>query len=71
MGGCQGCHGATQLKQGTDFSFVLDAVDKPVVTPDIGDKNTLKKLAAYIKTFKIANKKVLELSNGKAHTLSK
>lgn len=71
MGGCQGCHGATQIKQGTDFSFVLDAVDKPVVTPDIGNKNTLKKLKAYIKTFKTADKKVLELSNGKAHTLSK
>jgi len=69
MGGCQGCHGATQLKQGTDFSFVLDTVGKPVTTPDIGDKNATGKLAAYIRTFKVAEKQTLKLMNGKPHPL--
>ncbi|MBF9221441.1 hypothetical protein [Hymenobacter ruricola] len=33
-GGCQGCHGVAQLKLGTDFSFLLDNVGKPVRFPD-------------------------------------
>lgn len=42
MGGCQGCHGVAQTKLGTDFSFLLDGVGKPVKHPDgDGDKNKL------------------------------
>jgi hypothetical protein len=33
MGGCQGCHGEAQVG-GTDFSFLLDFVGKPVPVPD-------------------------------------
>ena len=33
-GGCQGCHGVAQLTLGTDFSFLLDNVGKPVRFPD-------------------------------------
>jgi hypothetical protein len=54
MGGCQGCHGATQLKQGTDFSFLLDTVDKPVRAPDVSIKTKFSKLTRYVKAFKLA-----------------
>ncbi len=33
-GGCQGCHGVAQFTLGTDFSFLLDNVGKPVRAPD-------------------------------------
>ena len=33
MGGCQGCHGVAQKTLGTDFSFLLDTVGKPVYKP--------------------------------------
>jgi len=36
MGGCQGCHGVNQIKQGGDFSFLMNNFGKPVDTPDIG-----------------------------------
>lgn len=35
QGGCQGCHGVAQITLGTDFSFLLDTVGKPVDSPDI------------------------------------
>lgn len=35
MGGCKGCHGVAQITLGTDFSFLLDTVGKPVPEPDI------------------------------------
>ncbi|MCP9765625.1 hypothetical protein [Lacihabitans soyangensis] len=45
MGGCQGCHGVAQTNLGTDFSFLLDNVGKPVPNPDPdGDKTKLFKL---------------------------
>lgn len=34
MGGCKGCHGVAQIKNGTDFSFLLDSIGKPVPEPD-------------------------------------
>jgi hypothetical protein len=40
MGGCQGCHGVSQTKSGTDFSFLLDNVGKPVYSPDIRNDQT-------------------------------
>jgi hypothetical protein len=45
-GGCQGCHGVTQLK-GTDFSFLLDGFRKPVYSPDT-DTSLRAKLTRYI-----------------------
>jgi hypothetical protein len=51
MGGCQGCHGVAQIKSGTDFSFLLDTVGKPVYSPDLLDsipKSKPGKLAKYI-----------------------
>jgi hypothetical protein len=57
MGGCQGCHGAGQKSFGTDFSFLLDTVGKPVQTPDIGIRNNVGKLARFISAFKLADKK--------------
>lgn len=57
MGGCQGCHGVAQTQLGTDFSFLLDTVGKPVKIPDsIGLDNTIK-LRQYIKAFALAQKK--------------
>ncbi|MDQ2772763.1 MAG: hypothetical protein M3Y54_19950 [Bacteroidota bacterium] len=47
MGGCQGCHGVAQMKLGTDLSFLLDQVGKPVNLPD-ADKNSHNKLNRYI-----------------------
>ena len=50
MGGCMGCHGATQLK-GTDFSFLLDFAGKPVKDPDVIDlipTEPSPKVKAYI-----------------------
>ncbi len=35
MGGCKGCHGVAQITLGTDFSFLLDTIGKPVPSPDI------------------------------------
>lgn len=50
MGGCQGCHGVAQTKLGTDFSFLLDNVSKPVKNPDAnGDKTKLFKLITAVK----------------------
>jgi hypothetical protein len=54
MGGCQGCHGASQLSFGTDFSFLLDTVGKPVQSPDISIKNRFAKLARYVHAFNLA-----------------
>ncbi|MDO7873698.1 hypothetical protein Q5H93_03060 [Hymenobacter sp. ASUV-10] len=45
-GGCQGCHGVTQLK-GTDFSFLLDGFQKPVLSPDT-DTSMRAKLTHYL-----------------------
>jgi hypothetical protein len=39
MGGCQGCHGVAQVTLGTDLSFLLDAVGKPIFSPDILNQN--------------------------------
>ncbi|MES2266835.1 MAG: hypothetical protein V4520_08750 [Bacteroidota bacterium] len=58
MGGCQGCHGVTQKNAGTDFSFLLDTVGKPILTPDIGNVNTLSKLAQYINANKHAETRI-------------
>ena len=46
MGGCQGCHGVAQITLGTDFSFLLDTVGKPIYSPDLrGDQiNKLQRL---------------------------
>ncbi|WPV69213.1 hypothetical protein [Chitinophaga sp. LS1] len=45
MGGCKGCHGVAQIKLGTDFSFLLDNVGKPVLRPDLdGDSSKLQRL---------------------------
>jgi len=48
MGGCQGCHGVAQRTLGTDFSFLLDTVGKPVISPDISNVNNAPKLMRYI-----------------------
>lgn len=47
-GGCQGCHGVAQLTGGTDLTFLLDTVDKPVRAPDI-DESQRNKLVRYIR----------------------
>ncbi|MBO6515513.1 MAG: hypothetical protein JJ975_03090 [Bacteroidia bacterium] len=51
MGGCKGCHGVAQLTLGTDMSFLLDTVGKPVVAPDVLEHTpsavTLSKLERY------------------------
>jgi hypothetical protein len=57
MGGCQGCHGAAQKSLGTDFSFMLDDVGKPVQTPDISITDSSAKLKRYIKRFSLALQK--------------
>jgi hypothetical protein len=45
MGGCQGCHGVAQKTIGSDFSFLLDTVGKPIKYPDIrNDGNKMKAL---------------------------
>ncbi|MBL7700699.1 MAG: hypothetical protein JNM14_00495 [Ferruginibacter sp.] len=50
MGGCQGCHGVAQVALGTDLSFLLDNVGKPVFTPDIlNQQAALAQRAAKIK----------------------
>jgi hypothetical protein len=52
MGGCQGCHGVAQQKLGTDFSFLLDSVGKPIFRPDLkGDQS------AKLKKFVLATSK--------------
>ncbi len=51
MGGCKGCHGVAQLTLGTDLSFLLDTVGKPIFKPDVlqsADENTKSKLQRYI-----------------------
>jgi hypothetical protein len=53
MGGCQGCHGVAQTTLGTDFSFLLDTVGKPVQNPDAdGDKTKLLRLITATQTKK-------------------
>ncbi len=52
MGGCKGCHGVAQLTLGTDFSFLLDTVGKPIFAPDIYDEfseSKKSKLFRYMK----------------------
>lgn len=49
MGGCQGCHGVAQLQLGTDMSFLLDTVGKPVPGPDISIGGN--KLQRYLQAF--------------------
>lgn len=57
MGGCKGCHGVAQITLGTDFSFLLDQIGKPVQEPDLIDtmpnltltRGQVSKLEAYIK----------------------
>lgn len=53
MGGCMGCHGVAQGK-GTDFSFLLDNLGKPVKAPDKLDSlpNTTAKLELYMNDLK-------------------
>jgi hypothetical protein len=58
MGGCQGCHGAGQVKQGTDFSFLMNEFGKPVDTPDIGSHRN--KLLIYMQGFEKADRDVAE-----------
>lgn len=58
MGGCQGCHGVTQLR-GSDCSFVMGLVDQPHATPDISratDKLELYK-QAFLSISGMGNKK--------------
>jgi hypothetical protein len=47
--GCQGCHGTAQRMLGTDFSFLLDTIQKPVRVPD--GSGTTDKLSRYINAF--------------------
>jgi hypothetical protein len=61
MGGCQGCHGVAQLTLGTDFSFLLDTVGKPVLTPDIGNVNNVPKLLRFIREGKLAQAKIARI----------
>ncbi|PSL46283.1 hypothetical protein CLV51_103260 [Chitinophaga niastensis] len=49
MGGCQGCHGVTQIKFGSDCSFLMNFFDKPSEAPDAG--RTTNKLELYRKAF--------------------
>jgi hypothetical protein len=52
MGGCQGCHGVAQVTLGTDFSFLLDNVGKPVYSPDIlNQRAAAVQQAAKIRAF--------------------
>lgn len=53
-GGCQGCHGVAQLG-GTDFSFLLDTVGKPVKAPDI-DASQRQKLLRYVRATSAAKR---------------
>ncbi len=72
MGGCQGCHGATQLTQGTDFSFLLDAVGKPVYEPENADDElNLNKLRRYISAFRTANHRIMQIKRAAAKSKSK
>ncbi|MDB5008501.1 MAG: hypothetical protein JWP45_2894 [Mucilaginibacter sp.] len=59
MGGCQGCHGVAQKTLGTDFSFLLDTVGKPVKAPDIGIRNNIGKMVRFIREVQLAQKKQL------------
>jgi hypothetical protein len=54
MGGCQGCHGVSQFRLGSDNSFLCDTVNKPVDAPDIGQ--TMSKLARFERAFKMIGK---------------
>ncbi|MBS0028029.1 hypothetical protein ACTJJ0_06810 [Chitinophaga sp. 22321] len=47
--GCQGCHGTAQRLLGTDFSFLLDTIQKPVKVPD--GSGTTDKLSRYVNAF--------------------
>jgi hypothetical protein len=62
MGGCQGCHGVAQKTLGTDFSFLLDTVGKPVVSPDISNVNNAPKLMRYINEIKRAHIQIAKLT---------
>ncbi|NSL86245.1 hypothetical protein ECE50_005360 [Chitinophaga sp. Mgbs1] len=53
QGGCQGCHGVTQLR-GSDFSFLMGLKDQPHKTPDISRSDS--KLALYLQAFEEVNK---------------
>lgn len=58
MGGCQGCHGVTQITQGTDFSFLLDNTGKPIYSPDLqGDSGKLQKLILATRQKAVGTKK--------------
>ena len=61
MGGCQGCHGVAQKTLGTDFSFLLDTVGKPVLSPDISNVNNAPKLLRYINALKVAQDRITKL----------
>jgi hypothetical protein len=61
MGGCQGCHGVAQVTLGTDFSFLLDTVGKPVLGPDIANVNAIPKLQRYINEIETSQLKVAKL----------
>jgi len=72
MGGCQGCHGATQLKAGTDFSFVLDAKGKPVDAPDNATSGgNPGKLQMYISAFQAANIRIAQIKHAAAKSKPK
>ncbi|MFB6456628.1 hypothetical protein ACE38W_15255 [Chitinophaga sp. Hz27] len=55
IGGCQGCHGAAQVRLGTDGSFLCDTVDKPVRLPDPLNYGN-SKLRNYVRTFQMADR---------------
>ncbi|WP_160717726.1 hypothetical protein [Chitinophaga solisilvae] len=50
MGGCQGCHGVTQVQLGSDCSFLMNFVDKPFESPDAGRRTS--KIEIYRKALK-------------------
>ncbi|WP_315822643.1 hypothetical protein [Paraflavitalea speifideaquila] len=54
MGGCQGCHGVNSIRQGGDFSFLMNSFGKPVDTPDIASHRN--KLLLYAEGFDKAKK---------------
>ncbi len=58
MGGCQGCHGVAQKTLGTDFSFLLDNVGKPVLHPDTNNERSVPKLMNYVKEIEFAKKRI-------------
>jgi len=49
MGGCQGCHGVAQVTLGTDCSFLMDTIGKPVPSPDVSLPPT--KFQRYLRAF--------------------